>query len=134
MTRIEGEQDELSARASRAHRHLELVFEDVASSLAQRDDAPAVIECVVRLTAELTTHFDQEDRLYHPAIETLRPEHRERLGELRRAHAWFLDQLDRVGDRLRHADLDGAAEVFREMERAFRLHEAIEEALLASLE
>ena len=130
---IEGEHDDLAGYAARAHRHLELVFDDVGASLAQRDDLPVVNESLARLAGELTTHFDQEDRLYLPAIETLRPEHRERLGELRGAHAWFLKQLDRMSDRLRHEDLDGAAAMFRELERGFRLHEAMEEALLASL-
>jgi hypothetical protein len=130
---IEGEHDDLAGHAVSAHRHLELVFDDVAACLAQRDDLPVVSESLVHLAGELATHFDQEDRLYLPAIETLRPEHRERLGELRGAHAWFLQQLDRMSDRLRHEDLDGAAALFRELERGFRLHEAMEEALLASL-
>ena len=134
MKRNEGERDDLSQRATRAHRQLELVFDDLAASFAQRDDLPVILEAFARLEGELATHFDQEDRLYHPAIETLRPEHRERLGELRRAHGWFLEQLARVKDRLRHEDVDGAASVFREVERAFRLHETMEEALLASLE
>ena len=130
---IEGEHDDLAGQAASAHRHLELVFDDVTASLAQRDDLPVVNESLARLAGELATHFDQEERLYLPAIETLRPEHRERLGELRGAHAWLLKQLDRVSDRLRHADLDGAAAMFRELEQGFRLHEAMEEALLASL-
>jgi hypothetical protein len=134
MTRNEGQRDDLSQRASRAHRQLELVFEDLGSSFLHRDELPVLSEAFARLQGALATHFDQEDRLYHPAIVTLRPEHRERLDELRRAHGWFLEQLARMAERLHQEDVDGAADVFREVERAFRLHEAIEETLLASLE
>lgn len=123
----------LEDRVAREHRHLETLFEEVNRFLAGENSADAVREAFGELADELETHFDQEDRLYYPAIWGIRPELKESLSDLMARHHWFHDQLRRIADHFAHGELEGGAVLFRKVMESFHAHEHAEEELLARL-
>lgn len=120
--------DEIAA----AHRRLDAFFEGAREALA--GGVPeAARRALAKLQEALADHFEQEDRLYYPAIGSLRPEHRASVECFATDHGRFLDQLERVAERVRARSLAEAARAFEEFALDFAGHEAGEEALLEAL-
>lgn len=123
----------LEDRLAREHRQLEALFEELAWALETGRPAAEARAAFTELAETLEVHFEQEDRLYYPAIGGLRPELEGRLAELAERHQWFLDQLRRLGDHLRHEDTAGAWAVFRSLSDAFAAHESAEDEILQQI-
>ena len=120
--------DEIAA----AHRRLDALFEGAREALA-RGVPEAARRVLAELQEALADHFEQEDRLYYPAIGSLRPEHRDSVERFATDHGRFLDQLERVAERVRARSLADAARAFEDFALDFAGHEAGEEALLEAL-
>ncbi len=126
-------EETLRERVAREHVHLGTLFDDVGRTLEERRPIGEFREAFYVLANELETHFDQEDRLYYPAIRGLRPEFESQLLNLTERHTWFRDQLRRISDHLLHDDIEGAGSVFRSVVHAFDGHERTEDDLLLAL-
>ena len=123
----------LEDRLAQEHRRLEALFEELTWALETGRPAAEARAVFTELTETLEIHFEQEDRLYYPAIGGLRPELRERLAELAERHQWFRDRLRRVGDHLLHDDIAGARAVFDSLIDAFAAHESVEDEILQQI-
>lgn len=116
-----------------AHRALDGLFEYVEGAL-NIGDVRAASEAFAQLREALETHVEQEDRLYYPAIRSLRPEFEISLGTFTKEHAAFRDDMAEI-QRLLEADSCGETQnTLERFHRAFALHEAAEEAMLESLD
>ena len=125
--------DEMKALIAAAHRALD-AFLDGAEGALSAGGASAASEAFVQLREALEAHIEQEDRLYYPAIRSLRPELEIAIGKFAKDHAAFRDDTAAIQalleDGLR-ADARDALERFR---KSFVRHEAAEEAMLESID
>jgi hemerythrin len=116
------------------HRRLDVLFEEALDAFRSEDPRNDAGAALAELREALETHFDQEDRLYYPAIGALRPDLKPKLERFLDAHAQFHHDFERVEALLSQASLDEARAAFEALSRAFKIHEAAEEATLATLE
>ena len=116
------------------HRRLDALFEEVRDSFRPAGSPEATREAVAELRVALETHFDQEDRLYYPAIWALRPDLKPKLKSLVDSHAEFLAQLDHLTALLERSEGDEARAVFDYVSAVFDRHEGAEEEILATLD
>ena len=116
------------------HRRLGELFEEVVDSLRPDGSPEATREALEELRAALETHFDQEDRLYYPAIWALRPDLEAHLRDLVGSHGDFLARVDCVQGLLGRGERAAARDAFQNLRTAFRRHETAEEDALAALE
>jgi len=116
------------------HRELDSLFEEVLDSFRPEGPPETTLEALKELREALETHFDQEDRLYYPAIWALRPDLEPQLRTLVDAHGEFLAQLDRLGTLLDRGERAEASSVFDYLSAVFKRHEDAEEAALATLD
>ena len=114
------------------HRRLDPLFEAVRDAFERA--AVDADRALADLAQALSTHFEQEDRLYYPTIGSLRPEHRGRVERFATDHRRFLDRLDGVAERVQRRALEDAAREFEAFADDFAGHEAGEEALLHALQ
>jgi hemerythrin len=115
------------------HRRLDVLFEEVLDSFRPEGPPEATHEALKELREALETHFDQEDRLYYPAIWALRPDLKPQLKTLVDAHGEFLAQLDRLETLQDRGERAEARSVFDYLSAVFKRHEDAEEAALATL-
>lgn len=116
------------------HRRLDALFEDVREAFSDPDARVAAREAFGELREAVETHFDQEERLYYPAIWGLRPEKKERLRQCIDAHADFRGRMGAIGEQLDLGDVGHGARGFEALAAAFQQHEALEEQVLAELD
>jgi len=112
------------------HRGLNAILSEVRASLHDRHASAGALE---RLAAAFDVHFAQEDRLYYPAISSLRPELQARLRGISDRHAGFRAQLHRVHALLDEEALGAARDAFESLASDFEEHEREEEQLLTAL-
>lgn len=124
-------QQGIGARVAAEHRDLNAILSDVREALRDRSAAPDALE---RLVEAFDVHFSQEDRLYYPAIGSLRPDLRGRLLSISDGHASFRARLDEIREQLDGGDLAAASLSLDALARDFGAHEAAEEELLAELD
>lgn len=116
------------------HRRLDALFDEVQDSFRPEGPPEAAREALKELREALETHFDQEDRLYYPAIWALRPDLKAQLKTLVDAHGEFLGHLDRLESLLGQGEVAEARSVFEYLSAVFTRHEAAEEETLAALD
>lgn len=125
-------------RASAAHGPSapeELHLEARTALLA--NDLPRAREAIERLGHSLEIHFALEDRVYFPALATLRPDLATTLQDFREEHDRMLDAMRGILSSM--AGSDGAVpsealEALDDLVAGFLRHEGREEALLGALE
>lgn len=113
------------------HRDLNAILAEVRSSF--HDPHAAAAECE-RLAGAFDVHFEQEDRLYYPAIGSMRPELSQSLRAISEGHDGFRARLERVRAQLESGELGAARQGFESLASDFGEHEAAEEQLLADLD
>ncbi len=116
------------------HRRLETLFEEVLDSFHPEGEPDAARAALKELRAALETHFDQEDRLYYPAIWALRPDLKTELKGLVDAHDEFVAQLDHLEALLGRGKRGEARQATESLSSVFKSHEEAEEAVLATLD
>jgi len=116
------------------HRRLDALFEEVRDSFRPEGPPEATRDALTELRAALEVHFDQEDRLYYPAIWALRPDLKPQLKSLVSAHGDFTAQLDRLESLFDRGERAEARSVFDYLSVVFKRHESAEEAALATLD
>jgi len=116
------------------HRRLDALFEDARDAFADEEASEAAREAFGVLHDALATHFDQEERLYYPAIWALRPERKAELEAIVASHGEFRVRLDAIGAHLARRDLAKARRSFDHLTQAFGQHESAEERVLAELD
>ncbi len=115
------------------HRKLDVLFVGMRGALESGDEAQ-VRDAFARLRQAIEAHFDQEDRLYYPAIRALRPERSAALYDFGEAHAHFRGRFEEIAAGFESQDLERVGHNFEAFADAFAKHEVREEELLASLE
>jgi len=126
--------DSVERKVFAEHRRLDALFEEVRDSFRPTGSPEATREALGELRAALETHFDQEDRLYYPAIWALRPDLKPELKSLVDSHADFLAQFDRMAALLERSEGDEARAVFDHLSAVFERHEGAEEGILSALD
>ncbi len=116
------------------HRRLDSMFEELLAAMREGDEAGVVGDAFARLREALEAHVDHEDRLYYPALGTLRPKHRAVLDGLIAAHARFRVHLDEIAVRLGARDIEAAEHALGAFAGVFAAHEAVEEQLLEEID
>jgi hypothetical protein len=119
-------------RVEAAHRALARLLGSVREAFRTGGVGPAR-ESFGALREALETHFEQEDSLYYPAIRALRPDTHETLARIAQGHQRFRDTFAAIDARIAEGALDEAAARFEAFAEAYAQHEAVEEALLASI-
>jgi hemerythrin len=109
------------------------MFDETRAAFRDGDEAEATV-AFGRLREELEAHFEQEDRLYYPAIRALRPDRAEAVNRVGKAHQQFVRRFRLIVDQIQAAKLDEAERSFEEFAEAFIFHEIREEDLIRSLE
>lgn len=115
------------------HRRLDALFAEARAALGAGDGESSE-SALAALEAALAAHFEQEDRLYYPAVAALRPEHAPSLRAFASGHVRFLAQLGALARRVREGALAEGRSELEAFALAFASHEAAEEELLRSLE
>ena len=121
----------VGARVFVEHRDLNAILAEVRASFDDRDAAAGTLE---RLADAFDVHFEQEDRLYYPAIWALRRERKDALLGFVRAHEDFRRRLEEISERLEGNSLGDAEQALEEFAQSFARHEVGEEELLRSLD
>lgn len=116
------------------HRLLDALFADARDAFHAGDALEAARESFATLRDALETHFDQEDRLYYPAIWALRPLRKDALLAAVEAHHAFRTQLRDIDALLAEGEITDARNAFDALAAAFVKHEQQEERALASLD
>jgi len=116
-----------------AHRSLAAMFEETRAALRDGDGAEAGA-AFGRLREALEVHFEQEDRLYYPAIRALRPDRAEAVDQVGAAHERFIRRFEVIHGQIEAGELKDAVQSFEEFAEAFVYHEIREEDLIRSLE
>lgn len=116
------------------HRKLNALFDDVREAFSDPDARVAAREAFTELRQALETHFDQEERLYYPAIWGLRPDKKVRLRACIDTHSDFRTRMRAIHEQLALGDVGHGARSFEKLATAFLEHEALEEQVLAELE
>ena len=116
------------------HRRIDALFADARDALHAGDALEAASEAFASLRDALDTHFEQEDRLYYPAIWALRPEQKPGLVAAVEAHRDFRARLRAIDALLAEGELGEAQRAFEALAEAFTLHESQEESVLARLD
>jgi hemerythrin len=115
------------------HRRLDSLFSDACDAFRQEGTLEAVREVFAELREALETHFDQEDRLYYPAIAALRTELKPQLEAFVESHRRFRQRIESIDDLLTRGDLAAAHRAVETLAAAFEQHEAAEEGVLSTL-
>ena len=131
---MDEDRDAVSVEVLEQHRRLDLLLADVREAFRVGDTHPSARESFTFLREALETHFEQEDRLYHPAIWSLRPTQKPALQACVRAHEDFRSMLRDIAELLESNDVTRAAQTFDLLAQGFESHEAAEEAVLAELD
>jgi len=121
------------SRVAAVHRSLAAMFDETRAAFRDGNAAEAAV-AFGRLREELETHFEQEDRLYYPAIRALRPDRAEAVDRVGMAHEQFIRRFELIIQQIQLAKLDEAERSFEEFAEAFIFHEIREEDLIRSLE
>lgn len=121
-------------RVRDAHRRLQELYADVEETLAEEPSHEAAREALGVLRESLDVHFEQEDRLYYPAIRSLRPELARRVAGFADQHGRFRRCLAAIDTLLGAGDRARALREFVPLTQEFGLHEAAEEAMLAEID
>ena len=121
------------SRVGAVHRSLAAMFEETRAAFRDGDEGEAAA-AFGRLREELEAHFEQEDRLYYPAIRALRPDRAEAVDRVGTAHEQFIRRFELIVAQIHAVKLDEAERSFEEFAEAFIFHEIREEDLIRSLE
>lgn len=115
------------------HRLLEEFFAESRVALAG-EETDAMAQALAFLQEALEAHFELEDRLHHPPIRALRPQHAPTLRSITDGHARFRAQLAAILERIGEGALAEARAWFEDLSLGFAAHEAVEEGLLRAIE
>jgi hypothetical protein len=121
-------------RVAADHRRLEALVRRTRAALAGRGDPRQAVQAFRRLEEAVSGHLLQEDSLYYPSIWALRPEHKDELVTLVRAHDEFRSRLADVTRHLERGAVAQARSSYEKFVDDFDRHEVREEMLLARLE
>jgi hemerythrin len=121
------------SRVAAVHRSLAAMFDETRAAFRDGDEVEAAA-AFGRLREELEAHFEQEDRLYYPAIRALRPDRAEAVDRVGMAHAQFLRRFELIVEQIQVGKMEEAERSFEEFAEAFIFHEIREEDLIRSLE
>jgi len=116
------------------HRRLDALFVEVQTAFKRPVVSEAARDAFKELGEALDTHFDQEDRLYYPAIWALRPDLKPKLHAFREEHAEFRRQLEAIEAMLASGDFEEACRAIEVLSGRFGRHEVSEEETLRSLD
>ena len=116
------------------HRRLEAMFAEVLGALRDGEPTAAIRECFAALRDALEAHVDHEDRLYYPALGTLRPAHRPAIERLIEGHVALRTQLRELESTLDGGDTTRFEAALQAFVLGFAAHEVAEEALLRALD
>jgi len=128
---------ESKGRPGRAHAHgssaPEELHHEAQTALAVGDLEVARI-AIERLGRSLEMHFALEDRVYFPALATLRADLAGTLQRFREEHDSMLTYVTEILAALAQQDATAAAEGLDDLITGFLRHEGREEAMLGALE
>jgi len=125
--------DPLAHLIAKQHRRIDSLLAEVLGALREGEDGAAVQAAFAAARKEIEQHLDAEDRVYYPALATLRPEQRSRLAPLVSAHAEIRARLARTQSLLAAEAVDEAEAMLAPLVVDLEEHEAAEERLLAEL-
>lgn len=128
------EPPELAPQMRAAHRRLQDLCADVQDTLAEELSHESARKVFGALRDSLDVHFEQEDRLYYPAIRSLRPDLTPQVTGFAEQHDHFRRCLAAIDSLLGAADRAGALSEFVALIQEFGLHEAAEEDMLAEVD
>ena len=134
MADVDDTRDAVTTQVLEQHRRLDALLDDVGEAFRRSDSGQSLREAFSLLREALETHFEQEDRLYHPAIWSLRPTQKPALQACVRAHEGFRSALRDIAELLERGEVQRAAQTFDLLSKGFERHEAAEEAVLAELD
>jgi iron-sulfur cluster repair protein YtfE (RIC family) len=116
------------------HRRLDAMFESLLAGMRDGTDAGRLRTAFAEMCEALESHVAQEDRLYYPAVQALRPVHRAAIEDFTDAHDRFRAQLGEIDAILARGALAEAERAFATFVAAFGAHEAAEERLLQAID
>ena len=116
------------------HRRLDAMFAALVDSLRHNHRLQDVCDAFARLREMLEAHVDQEDRLYYPVVQAIRPAQRGILEGLVDAHETFRVQLGEIAARLAAHAISEVELAVAEFVASFAAHEAAEEQILRRLD
>ena len=116
------------------HRRLDVLFVEARDAFHRKEVSDSAQEAYRVLREALETHFDQEDRLYYPAIWALRPDLKAGLHEFVAQHEKFRAQLEHIEAVLARGDLEGGGQAIEALAKDFGRHEVSEESMLRGLD
>jgi iron-sulfur cluster repair protein YtfE (RIC family) len=121
-------------RVAIEHFRLDALFTETVEQLHAPARPGAARDAFVRLRDQLEAHLLREERLYFPALELLRPAHRQTLAMLIAAHGGFRLQLAEIEASLAGGALESAARGIEALSSLFAAHELAEESMLHQIE
>ncbi len=134
MADVDDTRDAVTTQVLEQQRRLDALLDDLREAFRRSGTVQSLREAFSLLREALETHFEQEDRLYHPAIWSLRPTQKPALQACVRAHAGFRSTLRDIAELLEHGEMQRAAQTFDLLAQGFERHEAAEEVVLAELD
>lgn len=116
------------------HRRLDGLLAEACDAFRGGQGSDSGVEAFQELREALEIHFDQEDRLYYPAIRALRPDFKAGLQEFIAEHEKFRTQLENIETLLARADFEGSGRAIEMLAGEFGRHEVSEESVLQRLD
>jgi hypothetical protein len=124
----------VKGRVLAEHRRLDVLFVEARDAFRDEEVSDSAAEAFHELREALETHFDQEDRLYYPAIWALRPDLESGLREFVAEHEKFRNHLEQIEAMLARSDFAGGGRAIEALAGDFGRHEVNEENMLRSLD
>jgi hypothetical protein len=116
------------------HRRLDVLFVEAREAFRGEDVSDSATEAFQELREALEIHFEQEDRLYYPAIWALRPDLESGLQDFVAEHDKFRSQIEHIEALLAREDFAGGGRAIEALAGDFGRHEVSEESMLRRLD
>ena len=126
--------ESIGNRVAVEHLRLESLFAETLEELHKGPEGCAAQDAFLQLRDQLEAHVTREERLYFPALRSLRPAHRQALATLVAAHRGFRSRLAEIEASLAGRALESAARGLESLSGLFAAHEAAEERMLHQIE
>ena len=129
-----GTEDTVKGQVFAEHRRLDVLFVEARDAFeGKKEGSDSALEAFHALREALETHFDQEDRLYYPAIWALRQDLKTGLREFVSEHEKFRNQLEHIDAVLARGDFEAGGRAIDALAGEFGRHEVREESMLRGL-
>ena len=123
----------VARQISDQHRHLRVVYAELAEALTGAEPAPDALERFAHYREAIEAHFALESDTFFPAVHGLHADWGSALAALDRAHDQLREVLARLERCIQGGSSDDAARGLADFATELRDHEAREEELLAGL-